>query len=223
MSDSDNYSNSDDDDMYCQQTQPKFLESPPSSPPPIRKKTARLTDNDDTTLLHTMPTTETHGGSGLLLNTRNSTQSKNVSTKQKMSLLRPLPKLPGSPRTITEEDQKKIMQIEIKVKQEMQAFRRFKGVTKLIKSCIGDNAEVIFQQGVDHYTTHGTLNQYFLSMAKAIDGRETGQWNSEITACIQQHAMEIAEELADQAGWASRVHEANKRREEMARAMNPTM
>ena len=115
------------------------------------------------------------------------------------------------------------MQIEIKVKQEMQAFKRFKGVTKLIKSRIGDNAEVIFQQGVDHYTTHGTLNQYFLSMAKAIDGRETGQWNSEITACIQQHATDIAEELADQAGWASRVHEANKRREEMARALNPTM
>ena len=98
------------------------------------------------------------------------------------------------------------MQIEIKVKQEMQAFRRFKGVTKLIKSCIGDNAEVIFQQGVDHYTTHGTLNQYFLSMAKANDdGRETGQWNSEITACIQQHATDIAEELADQVWWASQA------------------
>jgi len=123
-----------------------------------------------------------------------------------MSLLTPLPKLPGSPRTITEEDQKKIMQIEIKVKQEMQAFRRFKGVTKLIKSRIGDNAEVIFQQGVDHYTTHGTLNQYFLSMAKANDdGRETGQWNSEITACIQQHATDIAEELADQVWWASQA------------------
>ena len=101
------------------------------------------------------------------------------------------------------------MQIEIKVKQEMQAFRRFKGVTKLIKSCIGDNAEVIFQQGVDHYTTHGTLNQYFLSMAEAkdeFDGGENGrQWNSEITACIQQHAKEIAQELAVQVGWASRA------------------
>ena len=85
---------------------------------------------------------------------------------------------------------------------------RFKFVTQIIKSFIKQDVERTFREGVDHYTQHKKLNDFFLTMS------QVPQYGlgDEVKKCLKRHAEEQEAQAKDNEEWINAVARAEAAR-----------